>query len=234
VPLRPAGRRRGSRLRAEATQGGVTPASPLAGQPASGTRPCRPARRVVLTRSFRTDAADLWDALTNPLRLPRWFLPISGDLHPGGTYQLEGNAGGAIEECDPPHRFRVTWLFGEGPATLVTVTLAPENAGTHLELEHVGQVPEQLWTQFGPAATGLGWDLTLHGLVLHVETGASMGPAEAAAWMASPEGVAVLRRSAQAWQEADVAAGTSPAEAAARIERTLAVYTGQAEPPYQC
>jgi len=191
----------------------------------------RPARRAVIVRSFPTDPADLWSALTDPERVPRWFLPISGDLRVGGRYQLEGNAGGTVEECEPPRRLRVTWEFGDGDPTWVTLTLAPEGAATRLELEHVGAVPEALWEQFGPSATGLGWDLALHGLALHVGTGASLDPAEAAAWMTSPEGLAALQQSADAWQEADVATGTSAADAAARARRTIAAYTGQAEPP---
>ena len=52
----------------------------------------RPARQLVATRSYPTGAADLWDALTSPTRIPRWFLPITGDLRVGGRYQLTGNA----------------------------------------------------------------------------------------------------------------------------------------------
>jgi len=191
----------------------------------------RPARRALLSRSFPTDRIDLWDALTDPERIPRWFLPISGDLRPGGSYQFEGNAGGTVEECEPPRRFRVTWVFGEGPPTWVTVTLEPEGDGTRLDLEHVGHVPDELWSQFGPSATGLGWDMALHGLATHLQTGAAGDPATAAAWMASPAGIAFLRGSALAWQQADVAAGTQQDEAAARVRRTIAVYTGQADPP---
>ena len=105
----------------------------------------RPARRAVIVRSFPTDPADLWSALTDPERVPRWFLPISGDLRVGGRYQLEGNAGGTVEECEPPRRLRVTWEFGDGDPTWVTLTLAPDGAATRLELEHVGAVPEALW-----------------------------------------------------------------------------------------
>ena len=66
------------------------------------TRDGKPARMIVAERSYPTSADDVWDALTSPERLPRWFMPISGDLELGGRYQLEGNAGGTIETCDPP------------------------------------------------------------------------------------------------------------------------------------
>ena len=54
----------------------------------------RPARAVTLVRSFPVAVADLWDAVTNPERLAQWFVPIAGELRPGGQYQLEGHAGG--------------------------------------------------------------------------------------------------------------------------------------------
>jgi uncharacterized protein YndB with AHSA1/START domain len=192
----------------------------------------RPARRVQVSRSYPTGAADLWDALTNPDRIPRWFLPISGDLREGGHYQLEGNAGGTVERCEPPRRLRVTWVYGEGFPTWLTVTLTAEAGGaaTRLDLEHVGHVPEEMWAQFGPGATGVGWDLALNGLGWHIASGAATDPQEAAAWTASPEGVEFIRRSNQAWRDAAVEAGTPAEEAAASAERTFAFYTGQPDP----
>jgi hypothetical protein len=38
---------------------------------------------VTISQSYDTDEADLWDAVTNIERIPRWFLPISGDLEVG-------------------------------------------------------------------------------------------------------------------------------------------------------
>ena len=73
-----------------------------------------PARAVTLSRSYATTLADLWDAVTNGARIPRWFLPISGDLVLGGRYQLEGNAGGVITACEPRSDFALTWEFGGG------------------------------------------------------------------------------------------------------------------------
>ena len=61
-----------------------------------------PAKVVQARRDYRADLADVWDACTNAERLPRWFLPISGDLRPGGRFQFEGQAGGTIERCEAP------------------------------------------------------------------------------------------------------------------------------------
>lgn len=191
----------------------------------------RPSRRSVLTRVFPTDAADLWDAVTNPERVPRWFLPLTGDLRLGGRYQLEGNAGGEVLTCEPPHLLRLTWEFGGGEPTWVRVSLTEHPDGTRLELEHSGHVPEEMWEQFGPSATGLGWDLALLGLGLHVDSGEALDMAEVGEWMQSPHGLAFLEGSAASWRDADVADGTDPEAAVARTARTIAVYTGQAEPP---
>ena len=70
------------------------------------------AQLVALSQSYPTGAEDLWDACTNIERLPRWFLPITGDLKVGGQYQLEGNANGTILTCDPPREFTATWEYG--------------------------------------------------------------------------------------------------------------------------
>jgi uncharacterized protein YndB with AHSA1/START domain len=192
----------------------------------------RPARRVQMSRSYPTGVADLWDALTNPDRIPRWFLPITGDLREGGHYQLEGNAGGTVELCEPPHRFRVTWAMGDSFLSWLTVTLtASAAAETTLDLDHVGHVPDEMWAQFGPGATGVGWDLALHGLGSHIASGASLDPQQAFAWMASADGVDFIRRSNQAWQGAAIESGTPAEEAAASAGRTLAFYTGQDASP---
>src|SRR6476619_5342789 len=85
-------------------------------------------RRLTLTRSYPTTSDDLWEALTDPDRIPRWFLPISGDLRPGGRYQLEGNAGGTVERCDPPESFAATWEFGDQLSWIeVRLTAKPES-----------------------------------------------------------------------------------------------------------
>ena len=40
----------------------------------------KPARAIEGSRLYSTETDDLWDALTNAERIPRWFLPIRGDL----------------------------------------------------------------------------------------------------------------------------------------------------------
>ena len=57
------------------------------------------ARVITVSRGYPAELADVWDACTNPERIPRWFLPVSGELKEGGRYQLDGNAGGIITRC---------------------------------------------------------------------------------------------------------------------------------------
>ncbi|MFI5959208.1 SRPBCC domain-containing protein [Cryptosporangium sp. NPDC051539] len=64
---------------------------------------------VLLRREYDAEIEDVWNALTDPERIRRWFLPVSGDLTVGGTFQLEGNAGGEILDCEPPQRLKVTF-----------------------------------------------------------------------------------------------------------------------------
>jgi uncharacterized protein YndB with AHSA1/START domain len=188
----------------------------------------KPARVVVAGRHYDTDIDDLWDALTNGERIPRWFLPISGDLKLGGRYQFKGNAGGEITRCEPPRLLSVTWEYGTEVSWL-NVTLTPEAAGTALELEHIAHVSDERWDQFGPGAVGVGWDLGLMGLANHLASGAAVDPAAAFAWQASAAGKAYMRECSEAWGKASIAAGTDEAAASAAARRTTAFYTG--EPP---
>lgn len=187
----------------------------------------RAARVVVAVRTYATDREDLWDALTNRERLPRWFLPIEGDLKLGGRYQLKGNAGGTITRCDAPAALDVTWEFGGG-MSWVKVRLDPEGTGTRLTLEHIVHASDidAHWAKFGPAAVGIGWDLTLRGLDLHLQSGDAVDPAKAHAWMASPEGKTFMRASAEAWAQAHILGGENPEVAKGMAERTAAFYTG--------
>ena len=189
----------------------------------------RPARAVTLSRSYATTVEDLWDAVTNGERIPRWFLPISGDLEPGGRYQSEGNAGGVIATCRRPSSFALTWEFG-GDVSWVEVHLADEDAGrARLTLTHTAHLSEH-WDEYGPGATGVGWELGLMGLALHLTQ-----PAEAkldeAAFGASPDGKALITGSSEGWEQAAGAAGTNPAAARAAARRTTAFYTGESAEP---
>ena len=193
------------------------------------TRNGEPARVVQGTRIYATDADDLWDALTNATRIPRWFLPIDGDLRLGGRFQLEGNAAGEILRCDPPEALDVTWEYGEHPSW-VTVRLEPDGNGTRLTLKHImlkDEEAEAHWKKFGPGATGVGWDLSFFGLALHLDSGGDTIDQEAnEAWMASESGKEFIRGCAEAWGEAHIASGEVPEIARSMARQTAGFYTG--------
>jgi len=187
----------------------------------------RPAKLLTAGRTYPTSIEDLWDAVTNPERIPRWFLPITGELRPGGRFQLEGNAGGEILSCEPPRRFEITWEYG-GETSWVTVELSGEPGGeeAELELRHLAHVPDDFWDQYGPGAVGIGWDLGLVGLDLHVSSGEALDREEVRGWETSPNAREFITRSSAAWRDASVAGGTDPEAASASAERVTGFYLG--------
>ena len=168
-------------------------------------------RRAPLSHSARRSLG----RVTSPERIPRWFLPISGDLRLGGRYQLEGNAEGTITTCDPPRHLAVTWSSAE-ERVRVDVHLAETGADTTLRLEHVILVEDidDRWDEFGPGAVGVGWDLTMLGLAEHLATGADITPDPADAGA-----LEVMRRSSDGWGRASIAYGTPPDQAEAAAGR---------------
>jgi uncharacterized protein YndB with AHSA1/START domain len=162
---------------------------------------------------------DVWDAVTQPDRIKRWLMPISGELRVGGSFQLEGNAGGEILTCEPPRLLKVT--FG-APTSIVEVRLTPDGDGdTVLELEHT--VPIEI-AQSGAGAlyVGPGWDGALLGLGLFLR-GEAVGDPVAAA--NSPEARAFSKESVHAWAAVVEGSGTATAEQlAAATEVSLAQF----------
>ena len=149
-------------------------------QRALGRRGTEEGEAYVLSLHRRYDAPieDVWDACTDPERIARWFLPVSGDFRVGGRYQLEGNAGGTIGVCEPPRRLEVTWELYGGTSDL-TLTLSPgADGGTDFELEHVAVLPfteEQYIDGIGGMAPG--WEDALAGLEAHLRGDPRLTPA---------------------------------------------------------
>ena len=161
---------------------------------------------VLMRRNYGAPIGDVWDAVTQPDRIKRWFMPISGDLRPGGAFQLEGNAGGEILTCEPPRLLKVT--FG-GPASLVEVRLtAHGDDATVLELEHTVPI-EMAQSGAGALYVGPGWDGALLGLGLFLRGEVAGDPVAAAS---SLEVQRFSERSVEAWAEVVKGSGTATAE----------------------
>lgn len=189
-------------------------------------RDAKPARAVVLARSFPTDVEDLWDAVTNGERIARWFVPVSGELAPGGRYQLKDNASGTITACERLSHFALTWEFGEDVSWLEAQIASDGDGSAKLTVRHIAHLSEQ-WDEYGPGATGVGWDLGLLGLAIHIERPDEPKP-DPVAFVTSPDGKAFIAGSSEAWGRAAVAGGTESDAARAAAERTTAFYTGEA------
>lgn len=174
---------------------------------------------VLLRRSYQAPVEDVWSAVTDPDRMKRWFLPVSGDLRVGGTFQLEGNAGGEILHCEPPRLLKVT--FG-GPTSLVELRLSSADAdNTALELEHTVPI-EMAGSAAGALYVGPGWDGAFMGLDLFLSGQVIDDPA---AMANSLEVQAFSKESAHAWVAVVEASGAASAEEiAAATEVSLAQF----------
>lgn len=189
------------------------------------TIPAGDGRAIILSRTYDAEVKDVWDALTSAERLARWFLPVEGDLRLGGSYQLPENARGEVLDCEPPHRFRITWVYGEEATekdiSEVEVRLEPVGDATKLVLEHSAVIPDEMWNQFGPGAAGVGWDNSLIALAWHLR-GVDFDPKT---WEATPEAREGSTRAAEAWGEASIAAGEPADKVAQQVAGTTAFYT---------
>ena len=182
------------------------------------------ARAVTVGRSYGTTVEDLWDAATRAERIARWFLPVSGRLELGGRFQLEGNAGGTITHCERPSFLGLTWEFG-GDVSWVEVRLCEDSAGgSRLAITHTALVSDH-WHTFGPGAVGVGWEMGLLGMELHLAR-PNEPKLDAATFHTTRDGKALIVGSSAGWGRAAEAAGTDPDVARAAAQRTAAFYTG--------
>ncbi|MBZ9962597.1 SRPBCC domain-containing protein [Mesorhizobium sp. BR1-1-2] len=109
-------------------------------------------RTVVVERQISHPPEKLWRALTQPHLIEEWLM--KNDLNPvvGHRFNISTDWGGVLD-CEvlavEPHRtLSYTWnLAHQDPAfdlrSVVTFTLTPTPAGTHLRMEQSGFRPEQ-------------------------------------------------------------------------------------------
>jgi uncharacterized protein YndB with AHSA1/START domain len=106
----------------------------------------------------------VWRALTDPALLAEWLLPVVGlTLEPGAAFTFtappqpgwDGTVHCRFTEIESPRKLRYTWVVGDMD-TVVTFTLTPTAAGTHLSLVQSGFQPHQK-RNFGGARYG--WKL---------------------------------------------------------------------------
>jgi uncharacterized protein YndB with AHSA1/START domain len=103
----------------------------------------------------------VWRALTDPVLLEEWLLPVVGfELEPGAQFMFrtqphpgwDGTVQCRLVAVEAPRMIRYTWNvpFLE---TVVTFTLTPTASGTRLSLVQSGFRPDQK-QEFGGARYG--------------------------------------------------------------------------------
>ena len=136
---------------------------------------------------YETTIDDLWQAVTDPDRLTRWYGQVEGDLSPGGEFrtyvadaEIEGT--GRVEACEPPRRLLVTtreteesYQDGQGVPPFdeaVEVTLTADGEQTLLVIEVRGMPLDKI------AFYGAGWQVHAEHLAAYL-AGRDHGDTEA-------------------------------------------------------
>jgi uncharacterized protein YndB with AHSA1/START domain len=132
---------------------------------------------VRLEDRYDTTVEDMWDALTDPGRLSRWYGKVEGDLRPGGRFRtyLEAadiEAVGRVEECEPPRRMLLntretedSYERGQGVPPfdeVIEVVLTPVGDQTDVVIEIRGLPLDKI------AMYGAGWQIHVEHLAAHV------------------------------------------------------------------
>jgi uncharacterized protein YndB with AHSA1/START domain len=106
----------------------------------------------------------VWRALTDPVLLSEWLLPVVGlELERGAAFMFktqpqpgwDGTVNCRFVEIEAQRKLSYTWVVG-GMDTVVTFTLTPTASGTRLSLVQSGFKPEHK-QNFGGARYG--WDM---------------------------------------------------------------------------
>ncbi|WP_406674881.1 SRPBCC family protein [Nonomuraea sp. N2-4H] len=116
---------------------------------------------LVLTRTFRAPAADVWASVTEPERTARWFGPWEGEAGPGRTISVQLAfeeqtpwTEMRIEACEPPRRLELTAEDAAGSWHL-ELLLSEADGGTELRfIQHLA-------TAEGIGEIGPGWEYYL-------------------------------------------------------------------------
>jgi uncharacterized protein YndB with AHSA1/START domain len=120
---------------------------------------------------FDTDADGLWQALTDPSRLARWYGEVEGDLRAGGEFRARvfdsGLWMGRVDACEPTRRLLVTMRDadpqpGQPDKTVIEAQLTADGGQTILVIEERGMPLHLL------AAYGAGVQIHIEDLAAHI------------------------------------------------------------------
>ncbi|GAA4299102.1 SRPBCC domain-containing protein [Nibribacter koreensis] len=102
---------------------------------------------IIVERSFEASPETIWQALTNPEEMKKWYFDIPGfEPKVGHQFQFTGENEGRtflhlceVQVAIPQQKLAHTWRYeGQPGDTLVTFELTPENKGTRVKLIHAG------------------------------------------------------------------------------------------------
>jgi uncharacterized protein YndB with AHSA1/START domain len=102
-------------------------------------------RSVVVEREIPHPPEKIWRALTQPHLIEEWLM--KSDFQPVLGHRFDfradwGSVGCEVLEIEPNRTLSYSW-GGHGLASVVTWTLTPRGAGTHLRMEQTGFRPDQ-------------------------------------------------------------------------------------------
>jgi uncharacterized protein YndB with AHSA1/START domain len=136
---------------------------------------------------YETTIDDLWQAVTDPSRVARWYGQVEGDLSQGGEFRTyiadaQIEATGRVEACEPPRRLLVTTReteesYGDGHGVppfdqAIEVTLTADGDQTILAIEVRGMPLDKI------AFYGVGWQVHAEHLAAYL-AGRDHGDTEA-------------------------------------------------------
>jgi uncharacterized protein YndB with AHSA1/START domain len=136
-------------------------------------------RSIVVERTLPHPPEKVWRALTRAELISQWLMPNDFQPEVGHRFTFRTRPMGdwdgvvqcAVLEARPHERLRYSWVGGSPSARLdsvVTWTLTPAGAGTHLRMEHAGFRPEN---EMAFAAMSPGWLRILERIGTVIEAG---------------------------------------------------------------
>jgi uncharacterized protein YndB with AHSA1/START domain len=119
-------------------------------------------RSVVVEREIAYPPERIWRALTQPHLIEEWLMKNDFAPEIGHRFNLRGDWGGVLDcevlAVEPNRSLSYSWNFAHDDVafnleSVVTFTLTPTGAGTHLRVEQSGFRPDQKQA-FGGAKYG--------------------------------------------------------------------------------
>ncbi|HWA59781.1 MAG TPA: SRPBCC domain-containing protein [Caulobacteraceae bacterium] len=127
-------------------------------------------RSVVLEREVAFPPERVWRALTQPHLMAEWLMKTDFEPVAGHRFTFTADWGSVdcrVLEIEPQRTLAYTW-DAMGLESVVTWTLTPTDAGTHLRLEQAGFRPDQEQAFRGAA---FGWQRFLGALEQTLQKG---------------------------------------------------------------